>query len=79
MPASNREAKNVGFMATLQQANQLRDNGRRLSPVPHPCMSDPIAILADRIDAKYENGILKLTLPKKEVKAAAPAKQIKVG
>jgi HSP20 family protein len=39
----------------------------------------PDNLLADRIDAKYENGILKLTLPKKEVKAAAPAKQIKVG
>lgn len=39
----------------------------------------PDNLLADGIDAKYENGILKLTLPKKEVKAAAPAKQIKVG
>ena len=39
----------------------------------------PDNLMADRIDAKYENGILKLTLPKQEVKAAAPAKQIKVG
>jgi HSP20 family protein len=32
----------------------------------------------DKIDAKYENGILRLTLPKKEVTISKPAKQIKV-
>ncbi|MGZ4033408.1 MAG: Hsp20/alpha crystallin family protein [Bacteroidia bacterium] len=32
----------------------------------------------DKIDAKYENGILHLTLPKKEVTVLKPAKQIKV-
>lgn len=31
------------------------------------------------IDAKYENGILRVTLPKKEVTVSQPAKQIKVG
>lgn len=32
----------------------------------------------DKIDAKYENGILRLTLPKKEVTISKPAKQIEV-
>ena|SRR5688572_9093891 len=32
----------------------------------------------EKIDAKYENGILKLVLPKKEVKAPAPKKEITV-
>lgn len=39
----------------------------------------PDTVLADKIDAKYENGVLRLTLPKKEVKATEPVKQIKVG
>lgn len=34
--------------------------------------------LPEQIDAKYENGILKLTLPKKEVTIAKPKKEIKV-
>jgi HSP20 family protein len=34
--------------------------------------------LPDKIDAKYENGVLKLTLPKKEVSVAKPKKEIKV-
>lgn len=32
----------------------------------------------DKIDAHYENGILKLTLPKKEVTTSKPKKEIKV-
>ncbi len=32
----------------------------------------------DKIDAKYENGILRLKLPKKEITVSKPAKQIKV-
>jgi len=35
--------------------------------------------LQDKIDAKYEGGILKLVLPKKEVSIAQSKKQIKVG
>lgn len=38
----------------------------------------PENILSDKIDAKYENGILRLSLPKKEVSISKPAKQIKV-
>ncbi len=38
----------------------------------------PDNLLDDKIDAKYENGILKLVLPKKEATAQKPAKQIKV-
>ncbi|HLG34310.1 MAG TPA: Hsp20/alpha crystallin family protein [Bacteroidia bacterium] len=34
--------------------------------------------LADKIDAKYENGVLRLTLPKKEVTVSKPKKEIKV-
>jgi len=34
--------------------------------------------VADKVDAKYENGILKITLPKKEVTVLKPAKEIKV-
>lgn len=32
----------------------------------------------DKIDAKYENGILRLSLPKKEVTISKPKKEIKV-
>ena len=38
----------------------------------------PDNLLADKIDAKYENGILKLKLPKSEVAIAEPVKHIKV-
>ena len=38
----------------------------------------PDNLMNDKIDAKYENGILHLTLPKKEVTISKPAKQIKV-
>ncbi|MGZ3920847.1 MAG: Hsp20/alpha crystallin family protein [Bacteroidia bacterium] len=34
--------------------------------------------IPDKIDAHYENGILKLTLPKKEVTISKPKKEIKV-
>lgn len=39
----------------------------------------PENILKDKIDAKYESGVLKLTIPKKEVSPAEPVKEIKVG
>ena len=32
----------------------------------------------DKIDAKYENGVLNITLPKKEVAVSKPVKEIKV-
>jgi HSP20 family protein len=38
----------------------------------------PDNLLADKIDAKYENGVLRLTLPKKEVTVSKPKKEIKV-
>ena len=38
----------------------------------------PENILADKIDAKYENGLLKVALPKKEVTVTNPKKEIKV-
>lgn len=38
----------------------------------------PDNILTDKVDAHYENGILKLTLPKKETTVLKQAKQIKV-
>ena len=38
----------------------------------------PENCLADKIDAKYENGVLKLVLPKKEVTVAKAKKEIKV-
>ena len=38
----------------------------------------PDNLLADKIDAKYENGVLKLKLPKSEVSIAEPVKHIKV-
>jgi HSP20 family protein len=38
----------------------------------------PENLLVDKIDAKYENGILHVSLPKKEIAVSKPAKQIKV-
>ncbi len=38
----------------------------------------PEDVLADKIDAKYENGILKLSVPKKEVTVSKPKKEITV-
>jgi HSP20 family protein len=38
----------------------------------------PSNLIADKIDAKYDNGVLKIILPKKEVTVSKPAKQIKV-
>lgn len=38
----------------------------------------PEDILSDKIDAKYENGILKLSVPKKETTVTKPRKEIKV-
>jgi HSP20 family protein len=38
----------------------------------------PENILADKIDARYENGLLKVILPKKEVTVTNPKKEIKV-
>ena len=38
----------------------------------------PENCLPEKIDAKYENGILKLLLPKKEVTLSKPVKEIKV-
>lgn len=38
----------------------------------------PENVLGDKIDAKYENGILRLSIPKKEVAVSKPVKEIKV-
>lgn len=38
----------------------------------------PEDVLSDKIDAKYENGILKLSVPKKEVTVSKPKQEIKV-
>ncbi|OFY85189.1 MAG: hypothetical protein A3F72_05265 [Bacteroidetes bacterium RIFCSPLOWO2_12_FULL_35_15] len=38
----------------------------------------PENVIADKIDAKYENGILHLSLPKKEVTVLKPKKEIKI-
>jgi len=38
----------------------------------------PENLVTDNIDAKYENGILRLALPKKEVTPAKPKKEIKI-
>ncbi|HXP48935.1 MAG TPA: Hsp20/alpha crystallin family protein [Bacteroidia bacterium] len=38
----------------------------------------PDNTITDKIDAKYENGVLKISLPKKEVTVANPKKEVKV-
>ena len=38
----------------------------------------PDNLLSEKIEAKYDNGILRLVLPKKEISPAKPVKQIKV-
>ena len=38
----------------------------------------PENVITDKIDAKYENGILHLSLPKKEVTILKPKKEIKI-
>ena len=44
---------------------------RRSFTLPENCISD-------KIDAKYENGILRVLIPKKEVTISKPTKEIKV-
>lgn len=39
----------------------------------------PENVKEDKIDAKYENGILKIVLPKMAIESKKPAKEIKVG
>ena len=39
----------------------------------------PENVAADKIDANYKNGVLKLTLPKKNSSPKTPVKQIKIG
>jgi HSP20 family protein len=39
----------------------------------------PDNVLEDKIDAKYNDGILQVTVPKKEVAVKKPKKEIKVG
>lgn len=39
----------------------------------------PENVVEDKINAKYENGMLKVSLPKKEVSVSKPKKAIKVG
>lgn len=64
-----------------QETNEDKDNYRRREfsyqsfsrSFELPQNSDP-----DKIDAIYQDGILKLTLPKKEVSLPAPKKQIAV-
>lgn len=34
--------------------------------------------LPDKVEAKYENGVLNITVPKKEIASSKPAKEIKV-
>jgi HSP20 family protein len=42
-------------------------------------MALPDNIYKDKIDAKVENGILKISLPKREIEAAQPSiKQIEI-
>lgn len=38
----------------------------------------PETVEHDKIEAKYENGVLKLTIPKKEIAKPQPAKQIEI-
>lgn len=38
----------------------------------------PEDVIADKIDAKYDEGVLKLSIPKKEESMSKPKKQIKV-
>ena len=38
----------------------------------------PTLVERDKINAKYENGILNIVIPKKEVAKAKPARQIKI-
>lgn len=39
----------------------------------------PKNLIDEKIDAKYQNGVLTVTLPKKEVTVSKPTKKIKVG
>ena len=38
----------------------------------------PKNLVIDKVDAKYHNGVLNITLPKKEVEVSKPVKKIKV-
>jgi len=39
----------------------------------------PVNMNTDKIDAKYDNGVLQLTLPKEEISPVEPVKQIQIG
>lgn len=38
----------------------------------------PENVITDKIDAKYENGVLRMSIPKKEVTVLKPKKEIKI-
>ena len=65
-----------------QQTNEEKDNYRRRE-FSYQSFSRsfqlPQNTQSDKIDAQYQDGILKLTLPKKEVSLPAPKKEITVG
>jgi HSP20 family protein len=69
--AEHREEKEESKKRTFRRKEFNYGSFRRIFSLPE-------SVNEEKIDAKYENGILKLTLTKKEEAKAKPAKEIKI-
>lgn len=76
------ENKVLSISSEKEQEKEEESKNYKRREFSYSCFSRsfqlPEDVLADKIDAKYENGILKLSVPKKEVSVSKPKKAIKV-
>ena len=78
------EVQNGVLSISAEKENESKEKGknfrRREFSYNSFCRSFtlPENLLTDKIDAKYENGILHVVLPKKEVSVSKPVQQVKV-
>jgi HSP20 family protein len=79
------EVKNGVLTISAEKEEEAEENGKNFRKREFSYSSFnrsfvlPDNVTADKIDANYKNGILKVTLPKKNTSPKTPAKQIKIG